>query len=207
MSGMCKADFDTLTTALRKKGYAVSRFGQCAAACDYMAQNIKNKVVGFGDSATLLDMGLYDALCQHNYLHDPAHCTHEEDFVAVAKKALVAEVFITSVNALAVTGELVSIDGTGNRVAGGLFGHQKVYFVVGTNKLVPTLEDAIFRARNIAAPRNAQRLGLATPCAKHGDKCYDCRSAQRICNGMAIHLNKMEGMAMEVVLVEQELGF
>ncbi len=73
-------------------------------------------------------------------------------FNNIAKKCLTTEIYLTSVNALSQTGELVNIDGTGNRVAGALFGHEKVFFVIGTNKLVLTLEDAIWRARNIAAP-------------------------------------------------------
>jgi len=102
---------------------------------------------------------------------------------------------------------LVNIDGTGNRVAGALFGHEKVYFVAGINKVVPTLEDAIWRARNIAAPKNAMRLGLRTPCAKKGDRCYDCSSPDRICNGMMIHFKKMNDIDMEIVIINKQIGF
>lgn len=88
-----------------------------------------------------------------------------------------------------------------------MFGHEKVYFVVGANKIEPTLEKAIWRARNIAAPRNAKRLGLKTPCAVKADKCYDCKSPERICNGLLIHLRKMNDIEMEVVLIRESLGF
>ncbi len=84
--------------------------------------------------------------------------------------------YITSVNGMAETGELINIDGNGNRVASSLYGHKKVWFIVGRNKLAPTYEEALWRTRNIAAPKNAQRLGRKTPCAVHGDRCYDCKS-------------------------------
>jgi len=128
-------------------------------------------------------------------------------FIDTAKKCLTTKIYLTSINALSETGELVNIDGTGNRVAGALFGHEKVYFVAGINKVVPTLEDAIWRARNIAAPKNAMRLGLRTPCAKKGDRCYDCSSPDRICNGMMIHFKKMNDIDMEIVIINKQIGF
>ena len=118
-----------------------------------------------------------------------------------------AQVYITSVNGLAETGELINIDGAGNRVAGTLFGHEKVYFVVGRNKLAPTYDQALWRARNIAAPKNAQRLKCKTPCAVKGDRCYDCKSPDRICRGLVVLWEAMMGMEMEVVLVDEDLGY
>ena len=119
---------------------------------------------------------------------------------------MTTDVFLTSVNAASESGELVNIDGSGNRTAGTLFGHKKVYFVLGENKIVPTLEDAIWRAKNIAAPKNAERLKLKTPCAQKGDKCYDCNSSDRICNGLVIHYKKMDDCEMEVVIIKEPLG-
>ncbi len=198
---------DKVAEVLRQKGYTVSCFETRAEAVDHLKRHIKNKVVGFGDSHTLLSMNLHEHLCQNNEVYDPHHGIEGWSFLQVAKKTLTAEVFVTSVNAVSQTGELVSLDGTGNRVAGGLFGHEKVYFVVGKNKIVPTLQQAIWRTRNIAAPRNAMRLGLKTPCAKNGAKCFDCRSPDRICNGMVIHLSKMDDMEMEVVIIGEDLGY
>ena len=118
-------------------------------------------------------------------------------------------VYITSANALAETGEIINIDGVGNRAASTLYGHQKLYFVVGRNKLAPTYEEALWRARNIAAPKNAQRLGRKTPCAIKGDRCYDCKSPERICRGLVVLWEPMMGMEQttEVLLVDEELGF
>ena len=108
---------------------------------------------------------------------------------------------------LAETGEIVNIDGNCNRVASNMFGHDKVYFVIGSNKIAPDYDAALWRARNIASPKNAQRLGAATPCAAKGDKCYDCDAPGRICRGMTVLARKMGSCEMEVVLVDEELGY
>lgn len=188
-----------------KKGYLVSIFETAEDAAVYLGAKIDHKVVGFGDSVSLLSMQLYEKLISHNRVYDPQNDA-TNDFIATAKKALTAEIFITSVNAMAETGEMVNIDGTGNRLAGSLFGHEKVYFVVGANKIEPTLEKAIWRARNIAAPMNAKRLKIKTPCAINGDKCYNCSSPERICNGLLIYLSKMQDIEMELVFIKENIG-
>ena len=93
-----------------------------------------------------------------------------------------------------------------DRVAATLFGHEKVYFVIGRNKLAPTYEEALWRAKNIAAPKNAKKLGKRTPCAVKGDRCYDCKSPDRICRGVAVYWTPMMGMETEVILVDEDLG-
>ena len=115
--------------------------------------------------------------------------------------------YVTSVNGMDEDGDLINIDGAGNRVAATLFGHRKVYFVVGRNKLAPTYEEALWRARNISAPKNAQRLQRKTPCAAKGDKCYDCKSPERICRALVVLWEPMMGMEAEVVLVDEDLGY
>jgi L-lactate utilization protein LutB len=200
-------DMEKIIDTLKLKGYTVSYFENAEDAAEHLNSIIDNKTVGFGDSATLSSLGLFERLSTHNEVFDPQHCDTGIDFIETAKKCLTTEIYITSINALSETGEIVNIDGTGNRIAGALFGHEKVYFVAGINKLVPTLQDAIWRARNIAAPKNAMRLGLRTPCAKKGDRCYDCSSPDRICSGMMIHFRKMNDIDMEIVLIKEELGF
>lgn len=191
---------------LQKNGYLVSIFDTAAEAAAYLNQEIDGKSVGFGGSVTLQDMGIYDMLAAHNTCH--WHWPKSGSAVPeVIKAAAEADIYLTSVNALSENGEMVNIDGTGNRVASTLYGHEKVYFVVGANKIAPTLDAAIDRARNIASPLNAKRLGRKTPCAIKGDKCYDCNSPQRICNAMVIHFKKMGSCVMEVVLVREELGY
>lgn len=123
-------------------------------------------------------------------------------------KAATAEVYVLSANAIAEdTGEILNIDGTGNRVSASLFGHRKVYFVVGKNKVSPDYDSALWRLRNVVAPKNARRLGRKTPCAEKADKCYNCNSPDRICKGLVVLYQKMRAMDMEVVLIDQELGY
>ena len=106
-------------------------------------------------------------------------------------------------------GEILSSDGTGNRVASSLFGHEKGYFVAGRNKVAPDFDSALWRLRNVVAPKNAQRLGKKTPCAVKGDRCYDCKSPERICRGLVVLWKPMMGMeqATEVILVDEDLGY
>lgn len=146
-------------------------------------------------------MGLYPRLAAHNKAIWHWDGGGLED-------AMHTDAYITSVNGLAETGELISIDGTGNRVASSLFGHRRVYFVVGINKLAPDYDSALWRARNIAAPKNAQRLGRKTPCAIRGDRCYDCRESPAYLPGADGAVGTHGGaQATEVLLINQELGY
>ena len=134
----------------------------------------------------------------------------DETFRQTALRTMQHNVFITSVNALSQTGELVNIDGTGNRIACSLFGSNEVFFVLGINKITPDLASAIYRARNIAAPQNAlkNKKNGRTPCVVNQDRCYDCYSKDRICNALTIYYKKMRNMdSMEVIIINEELGF
>lgn len=199
-------DLELVAAALEAKGYAVSRFATAATAADYLDSQVDGRSVGFGDSETLLALGLYDRLSRHNQVWDPMHPAAGESFNSVARRCLGTDIFFTSVNALAASGEMVNIDGTGNRVAGSLFGHERVYFVLGINKIAPSLDLAIERARQVAAPLNAARHHFRTPCAVKRDHCFDCKSPDRICCAQVIYYQKMRFMDMEVVLIEEDLG-
>lgn len=195
---------EQLQKNLELRGFQTSHFPTAEEACAYLNQELDGRTIGFGGSQTVRDMGLYEQLSEHNT------CIWHWDKVhnVIPKDATDAQVYICSVNGLAETGEIVNIDGGGNRLASGLFGHEKVYFIVGSNKIAPDLEKAIWRARNIAAPKNARRLGHKTPCAVKADRCYDCKSPERICAAMVIYWGKPSLIPeVEVVLVDQELGF
>jgi NAD-dependent dihydropyrimidine dehydrogenase PreA subunit len=195
--------FAAVEKNLTARGFQVKTFATGAEAAAYLNGAIDSRTVGFGGSVTLDKLGLFDSLGQHNTVY--WHWKQEADSARAA--AAQAEVYLTSANGLAETGEVINLDGAGNRVAGTLYGHQKVYFVVGRNKLAPTYDEALWRARNIAAPKNAQRLGRKTPCAIHGDRCYDCKSPERICRGLVVLYGPMTGTETEIVLVDEELGF
>ena len=194
--------------ALENNRYSVSYFTSREEAASYLNRSLDQSIIGFGDSETMIQMQLYEKLSTHNIVYDPKQGKDNDEFLDVAQKCLTTEVYLTSVNAMSETGELVNIDGTGNRVAGSLFGHKKVYYIIGTNKIEPNLEQAIWRARNIAAPKNAKRLGLRTPCAINGDRCYNCSSPDRICNALTIYWKKMNNIDdVEIVLIDENLGF
>lgn len=196
------ADLQKTAEKLRACGYEVQVFETGAAAAAYLNGAIDGVSVGFGGSGTLKAMGLYELLGSHNTVY--WHWEQEAD--AARRNAMAADVYLTSVNALAETGELVNIDGCGNRVASTLFGHKKVCFVVGRNKLADTYDQAVWRARNVAAPLRAQQMGKKTPCAVKADRCYDCKSPDRICCGMVTLWRPMLGMEAEVILIDEDLG-
>lgn len=197
------ANFDAVKQNLESRGYTVRVFAAGKEAADYLDAAIDGASVGFGGSVTLDALGLYERLGAHNQV---IWHWKWEDKDAARREAQTSDVYLTSVNGLAETGELVNIDGAGNRVAATLFGHRKVFFVIGRNKLAPTYDEAVRRARNIASPQNARRLGKKTPCAVKGDRCYDCRSPERICRGLVTLWGPMMGMEAEVLLVDEDLG-
>ncbi len=194
--------FDTVKKNLEDRGFQVKVFASGVEAAAYLDGAVDGKSVGFGGSMTLDQLGLYDALGKHNTV-----VWHwKQDAGPARREGMFTDVYLSSANGLAETGEIINIDGNGNRVAATLFGHEKVYLVIGRNKLAPTYEEALWRARNIASPKNAQRLGKKTPCAVKGDRCYDCKSPDRICRGLVTLWGPMMGMETEILLVDEDLG-
>ena len=198
------AVFDTVKKNLEDRGFQVKTFPSAAEAAAYLDSAIDGASVAFGGSMTLQQMGLQEKLSSHNQV-----LWHWGGGPEVLREAAAAQVYVTSANGLAETGEIINIDGTGNRAASTLYGHQRLIFVIGRNKLAPTCDEALWRARNISAPKNAQRLNLKTPCAAKGDRCYDCKSPQRICRGLVILWRPTMGIteSTEVVLVDEDLGY
>ena len=191
--------------SLTHEGFSVRYFDTASEAADYLAGSISGKTVGIGGSVTIEQMGLYDRLAQNNtvYWHWRTNDT------ATRTAAASAEVYLCSANAIAETGEIVNIDGSGNRVAATLYNHERVVFVAGINKLAEDYASAVYRARNVAAPLNTRRLGLKTPCAVGKEiKCYNCSSKDRICCGVATLLWPMRSVkTTEVVLIGESLGY
>ncbi len=198
-------DVQRAILALKRKGFSVRSFETAKDAADYLAQSISGKTVGIGGSMTIQELGLYERLTQNNTVYWHWITNDTETRLSAAN----ASVYLTSANAIAETGEIINIDGSGNRVAATLYNHERVIFVAGINKLAPDYESAMFRARNVAAPLNARRLKRNTPCAVGKVmKCYDCDSKDRICNGVVTLLRPMGGVAVtEVVLVGESLGY
>lgn len=200
-------NFEIIRNNLQQCGYAVSCFATAQEATEYIDKKIDRKTVGFGGSVTLEQMGLYERLITHNdvlwHQRIPSGKTSKE--IRLAANA--AEIYISSVNGLAETGEIINIDGTGNRVASIFYGHEKVYLVVGKNKIAENYDAALWRARNIASPKNAKRLGVKTPCAVKADRCYDCKSPERICRGLVVLWEKPMTSNIEILLIDEKLGY
>ena len=200
-------NFELITQNLKERGYVVTCFSNKEEAAVYLDAQLDQKTVGFGGSVTLEELELYEKLSSHNRVFWHHRVPEGNTPDAVRREADKAEVYVSSVNGLAETGEIINIDGRCNRVASICYGHQKVFFVVGKNKIAPDYEGALWRARNIAGPLNAKRLGRKTPCAVKADKCYDCKSPDRICRNLSVLWEVPMGLEIEVVLVDEVLGY
>jgi hypothetical protein len=174
----------------------------------------EGSVVGLGDSLTLRQIGVLDALETGNYtfLNPWRPGTSTEENIEIKRRALTSDVFVTGTNALTLEGEIVNMDGHGNRVAALLFGPSKVIVVVGINKVVEDREAALDRIRDVAAPLNVQRHPNWDPLPECGitGECSDCSSAWRICNKTVIikrqYDNDKYKPVINVVIVGEELG-
>ena len=164
--------------------------------------------VTWGGSMTIRDMGLTQALHNRGTLNvlDRDLITDQNEKLAVYLKAFSADVFLTSANAISEDGVIVNIDGNGNRVAAISWGPKKVIFVVGMNKVAPNVKAAVARARSVAAPINAQRFDIDTPC-KADRQCHNCNSADSICCYVHLLRNCRNAGRHHVVLVGENLGY
>ncbi|MBE6986679.1 MAG: lactate utilization protein [Ruminococcaceae bacterium] len=163
--------------------------------------------VGWGGAQSCHEIGLIQALNSGNYRAlDRDKCRTEEEKLQCAKDAMTADVFLTGANGLSLDGEMVNIDGTGNRVAAIIYGPASVIVVAGMNKVMDTLEAAVERARTVAAPMNKQRFANVTPCGVTGI-CADCKNEGCICNHIVITRHCRPVGRIKFILVGEELGF
>ena len=164
--------------------------------------------IGWGGSVSIDAIGLKDAVRQGDYqVIDRDTAANAEEKEAMYRRILAdCDYFLTSSNAISQDGVLVNIDGTANRLAAMCYGPRHVLYIVGMNKVVATAEDALHRARNEAAPINAMRFGLKTPCSKTGC-CYDCKSPDTVCCQILFtRFNHTPGR-VKVILVDDSLGY
>jgi L-lactate utilization protein LutB len=167
------------------------------------------KSVSWGGSLTFTSTGLYDAMKNHPDLEvldvfDKG--LSDEEKVELRRRALLVDLFITGTNAVTETGKLVNLDMYGNRIAAITFGPKHVVILVGRNKIVPDVDEAMFRIKNYAAPVNAMRLDKKTPCVKTS-YCEDCKSSDRICNTWTITQKSFPKGRIKVVLINEDMGF
>lgn len=163
--------------------------------------------VGWGGALSVQQIGLIDAVKSGNFAAiDRDAATTPEERTQALKRCLTADVFLCGANALSLDGQMVNIDGTGNRVAAIAYGPDTILVIAGMNKVCDTLDDAVTRARTVAAPMNKQRFPFKTPCEVTG-ACADCKSEESICNQILITRNCRPAGRIKFVLVGEELGF
>ncbi len=196
-----------LAEQLSKRDYSAVCFATAEEAKAHILSEIKEgESVGIGGSMTVKSLGLDAALSERgNSVFWHWNAKPGEGF-AMQKQAAFADVYLCSANAVTKDGILVNIDQFGNRLAGLMFGTGRVYVIAGKNKLVGNIEEALDRIKNVVAPQNARRLNLNTPCAKLG-QCTDCNSPQRMCHATLLLERKPGTHPIEVVLVNEDLGY
>lgn len=167
-----------------------------------------DSIIGCGDSLTLEQLQVFDYLRKKkvNFLdkHNPSLTKQEKRNIYLQNFS--ADIFISSANAITSNGYLFNIDGNGSRVAPIIYGPEKVIIVVGKNKITTSVESAIQRARQIAAPLDAKRLNKHTPCTKL-DRCIDCNHKDKICNQFVLTTHQFDANRIHVLIMEDDFGY
>lgn len=199
---------DRVSQALAANYFDVHAFRDQKSLSDVVMQHVTpGMTIGIGGSLTVRSIGLLERLSAMDVQildHWKQGLTREE-INSIRHAQLTCDLFLSGSNAITEKGEIVNIDGFGNRVNAMTFGPRKVVIIAGFNKIVPDLTAALDRIRRIAAPMNAKRLGLPLPCAETG-YCHDCKSEARICRVISIIQRKPSGTDMSVYLIHEEHG-
>ena len=182
----------------------------CATRAEALQQVLsllpEGSTVGWGGAISAAQVGVQEAVHGGNYnVIDRDRFTDPAEKLRCMRQCFDADYFITGANAISLDGQMVNIDGNGNRVGMIVYGPQNIIVVAGMNKVCATLEDAVRRARTVAAPMNQQRFGLPNPCTCTG-VCADCLSETSICNQILITRNCKPAGRIKFVLVGEELG-
>ena len=183
----------------------------CATKAEALQQVLslmpEGSTVGWGGAISAAQVGVQTAVHAGNYtVIDRDQFSDPAEKLRCMRECFNADFFITGANALSLDGQMVNIDGNGNRVGMIVYGPKNIIVVAGMNKVCATLEDAVKRARTVAAPMNQQRFGLPNPCTVTGS-CADCHCESSICNQLLITRNSKPAGRIKVVLVGEELGF
>lgn len=200
---------ETVIRNLEKRQMAAFYCPSAAEARDMALAFVKEgNSVSFGGSMTLEETGILEALRNRGDIRliDRANARNAQEMKQVYRDALSADCYFMSTNALTEDGELVNIDGNGNRLAALIYGPDQVIIVTGLNKVVPTVEDAVRRVRHTATPLNCIRLNRNTPCASTGT-CADCLAPDCICNQVVITRRSGNPDRIKVILVGEALGY
>ncbi len=194
-------NYDTLKKNFNKCGYITRIFENKKELIDAVFEFTRDKTVGFGSSITVNDLEIVKNI-EHSakdiFLHEIGEAGEIE------RKALTSDVFITSANAVSLTGEIINIDGTGNRVAATCFGPKIILYIIGCNKITENLDQAMNRAKETAI-KLASKYNRKTPCVKTG-KCSYCYSPQCVCAITTIHRKKPFGVEIVFYILNEDIG-
>lgn len=167
----------------------------------------KGSSIAWGGSMTISEVGLFDAIQNENYkVINRDSATNSEELKKLYGEICCSDYFLMSTNAITLDGELINVDGRGNRVSFLCYGPENVLLLVGMNKVVTDIESGLKRSRDIAAPKNAVRLNRKTPCAVTG-KCEDCYSPDCMCGQYVITRRSAVPNRIKVILIGEELGY
>ncbi len=201
-----------LKTALESNNFDVYLAENKQAACETVLKDIIPKLnartISWGGSMTFIDTGLYAQLKENpdlEVLDTFDKKITAEEMLERRRQALLVDLFITGTNAVTETGQLVNLDMIGNRIGALTFGPKWVIVLVGRNKIVADLDEAMFRVKNYVAPVNSMRLDKKTPCVKTS-YCQECKSPDRICNTWTITEKSFPKGRVKVVLTNEDLG-
>ena len=202
-----------LKTALESNNFDVYLANNKEEACKTVLEDImpglSARSISWGGSMTFMATGLYQQLKDNpelNVLDAFDKKISTEKMYERRRQALLVDLFITGTNAVTETGQLVNLDMIGNRIGGLTFGPKWVIILVGRNKIVADLDEAMFRIKNYVAPVNSMRLDKKTPCVKTS-YCQECKSPDRICNTWTITEKSFPKGRIKVVLINEDLGF
>jgi len=201
-----------LKVALESNNFDVLMADNEAAAYKIVLEDLipqlSPKTISFGGSMTLVNSGLYKKILENSdaeVLDTLDRTAPNKDLYERRRQALQVDLFIAGTNAVTETGQLVNLDMLGNRVAALTFGPKNVILLIGRNKLVANIDEAMYRIKNYVAPTNAMRLDMKTPCVKTS-YCEECKSPARICNTWTITEKSFPKGRVKIVLINQDLG-
>ncbi len=199
---------ETVAKALQKRHFEAWYFDNKEDAAEKALSLIdEGSSISWGGSNSIVEVGLKDKIQNGKYkLIDRDLAKSPAERVEIMRQALLADTFLMSANAVSEDGQLFNVDGNGNRVAALMYGPKQVIVIVGVNKIAPSPEDALVRARKVAAPTNANRFDIKTPCKVTG-ACGDCATTESVC-AQIVHTRLCRPAGrIKVIIVGEKLGY
>ncbi|MGB3340578.1 MAG: lactate utilization protein [bacterium] len=204
-----KRIINTVIEALRKRAFNAKVYKDIASVNRYLLKTIpRSATIGIPGSVTIRGLGIIEKLRKRGnkiFQHWYSELTENTDRDARRLEGT-ADFYLTSTNAITTDGDIINIDGIGNRVAAMIYGPKNVIIIAGINKIVRSIDEGIKRSKNIAGVMNAKRVGAETPCVKTGI-CIDCKTKRRICRVISIIQYRPWQTNISVILITENLGF